>query len=71
MLVCHCRCVSDRQIRAAICSGAQTVEQVSDLCGAGTGCGGCRELIDEIIAGEAPPPSMSPLIQLRLEEATA
>jgi bacterioferritin-associated ferredoxin len=67
MLVCHCRRVSDRQIRAAIHSGAHTAEQVSELCGAGAGCGGCVEAIDEIIAGEHPPPSLSPLVQLRLE----
>lgn len=70
MLVCHCRRVCDRQIKAAICSGAHTTEQVSEMCGAGSECGGCRDLIDEIIEGEQPPASMSPLVQLRLE-ATA
>ena len=51
MFVCSCRAVTDRTVRAAIASGAQTVEEVADRCGAGARCGGCwpalAELLDE------------------------
>jgi bacterioferritin-associated ferredoxin len=56
MIVCLCRRVSDRTIRAAIREGAQTEERVAEMCGAGTCCGGCvptiSELIDDERAGE-------------------
>jgi bacterioferritin-associated ferredoxin len=54
MLVCHCRCVFEREVRAVVRSGAQTLEEVSVTCGAGAGCGGCQHLIEEIIEAERP-----------------
>jgi len=41
MRVCHCRGVSDGQIRLAIDAGARTQVEISAHCRAGTGCGGC------------------------------
>ncbi|MEA2702691.1 MAG: bacterioferritin-associated ferredoxin [Actinomycetota bacterium] len=41
MYACLCRAVSERNVRAAVESGASTVAQVRAACGAGTGCGGC------------------------------
>ena len=64
MLVCHCRAVSDRTIREAVQSGAGSCEAVADTCGAGTGCGGCRELVSAIVAEELTG-GPRPLIQLR------
>ena len=56
VFVCSCRAVTDRTIRAAIASGARTVEDVGDRCGAGTSCGGCwpvlRELLDEQVPAD-------------------
>ena len=52
MLVCHCRCVFEREVRAAVRGGAQTPEEVSLACGAGAGCGGCQSVIEEIIDAE-------------------
>jgi bacterioferritin-associated ferredoxin len=49
MIVCICKRVSHRQVEAAIDSGAETVEEVGKACGAGTGCGACREQISEFI----------------------
>jgi bacterioferritin-associated ferredoxin len=57
MLVCLCKGVSDRTIAAAIDAGADTVEAVGAVCGAGTGCGGCQEEILHMIGagrGAAP-----------------
>lgn len=49
MIVCFCITSNDRDIAAAIASGAHTVDQVGAQCGAGTGCGSCREFIQEMI----------------------
>lgn len=49
MIVCHCHGVTDREIRACVESGARTCGDVSAECGAGTGCGGCVELVAELV----------------------
>lgn len=52
MLVCHCHAVTDRTIREAIREGACSADEVGAACGAGTGCGGCRDVVDGIVQGE-------------------
>jgi len=53
MLVCHCHALTDRDIRRAVRNtGACSVAEVGDHCGAATGCGGCYEVVDEIVACE-------------------
>ena len=52
MLVCHCHALTDRDIRRAVRSGAHTLDEVGMHCGAGTGCGGCREAVQDIVACE-------------------
>lgn len=52
MLVCHCKGLTDRDVRSAVRDGAQSRRQVTRSCGAGGRCGGCRPLIDEILAQE-------------------
>jgi bacterioferritin-associated ferredoxin len=51
MIVCLCRGLSDRAIRAAIQDGADTPRKVATACGAGADCGACcsfvRALLDE------------------------
>jgi bacterioferritin-associated ferredoxin len=49
VIVCFCKTASNRDIASAISEGAHTVEQIGDHCGAGTGCGSCREFIAEMI----------------------
>jgi bacterioferritin-associated ferredoxin len=39
--ICHCKGVSERQIRSAISAGARTPVEIGAHCRAGTGCGGC------------------------------
>jgi bacterioferritin-associated ferredoxin len=50
MYVCLCRGVSERKVRSAISRGARTIEEVGAACGAGTRCGGCWPLIDDLLA---------------------
>lgn len=53
MLVCHCHALTDRDIRRAVrATGACNVAEVGDHCGAATGCGGCHDLVAEIVHSE-------------------
>ena len=54
MIVCHCKGISDRDIRAAIRGGARSYQQVGRTCEAGRYCGGCQPLIRELIECESP-----------------
>ena len=71
MLVCHCRCVFEREVRAAVRGGAQTLEEVSLACGAGAGCGGCQGVIEELIDAERPvcAPPLARLQRLNCDES--
>jgi len=52
MIVCHCFCVSDREIRQCARAGSHSVSEVGRACEAGTGCGGCRPEIASILEAE-------------------
>ena len=57
MWVCHCKGVTDRQIRSAINAGARSVLEIGAHCRAGTGCGGCVpevcRLLEDHLTGQA------------------
>lgn len=55
MIVCHCYCVSDREIRKCAREGAADLAAVGRHCGAGTGCGGCRPELSAILESETSP----------------
>ncbi len=49
-LICTCFGISEESIIAAISANGYTeVEQVSETCRAGSGCGSCRMLIQELV----------------------
>jgi bacterioferritin-associated ferredoxin len=50
MYVCHCRVVTDRDVIAAIESGAATVRALARHCGAGGRCGGCLPELARLLA---------------------
>ena len=52
MLVCHCKGLSDREIERDIRAGAATPCELARSCGAGSICGGCRPLIDELLESQ-------------------
>jgi bacterioferritin-associated ferredoxin len=49
VIVCLCHAASDRDIQSAIDDGARSIDDVGERCGAGTGCGACRESIGEML----------------------
>jgi bacterioferritin-associated ferredoxin len=57
MWVCHCKGVTDGQIRSAINAGARTAGEIGTYCRAGTGCGGCLpevcRLLDDTLTSMA------------------
>jgi bacterioferritin-associated ferredoxin len=56
MFVCHCRAVTDREIREAIAAGARDLDEVGLRCGAGITCGGCCPLIQQLLDDEVGEP---------------
>jgi bacterioferritin-associated ferredoxin len=52
MVVCHCRGISDHEIRRLARQGARNRAAVSHACGASAGCGGCAPVIEAILAQE-------------------
>lgn len=54
MIVCVCKGVACSKIRALLRDGVDSVEAVGEACGAGTDCGSCRDMIEEMIDEELP-----------------
>ena len=50
MIVCHCNRVSASDIEAVCLGGACTTREVRQVCGAGNRCGGCRPLVQMLVA---------------------
>jgi bacterioferritin-associated ferredoxin len=51
VILCVCQSVTDREVEAAIREGARSLSDVSDACGAGSDCGGCRRAIEQRLDG--------------------
>ena len=49
MLVCHCRGITDRQIRRLVKDGACSTRDVARATGAGLRCGGCRSNVKKVV----------------------
>ncbi|HVW50588.1 MULTISPECIES: (2Fe-2S)-binding protein [unclassified Trinickia] len=50
MIVCVCKSVSDRKIRAAIADGADSFEALQFELGVATCCGKCEQSVREVMA---------------------
>jgi bacterioferritin-associated ferredoxin len=49
LIVCHCHRVTEQRVLETLRNGARTRQDVERACGAGTGCGGCRQALDSIV----------------------
>ena len=63
MIICHCKKLSDRQLREHVRAGVRSTRELARVCGAGACCGGCRPALDEILSEERPEHS---LVAIRL-----
>ncbi|MGV2287080.1 (2Fe-2S)-binding protein [Trinickia sp. YCB016] len=50
MIVCVCKSVSDRKIRAAIAEGMDTFDELQFELGVATCCGKCEETVRDVMA---------------------
>ncbi|WP_207000609.1 (2Fe-2S)-binding protein [Trinickia mobilis] len=50
MIVCVCKSVSDRKIRAAIAEGVDTFDELQFELGVATCCGKCEESVRDVMA---------------------
>jgi NAD(P)H-nitrite reductase large subunit len=48
-IVCSCMEVTEADIEHAVLEGARTWEDIQEETKAGTGCGGCREEVTEVM----------------------
>ena len=49
MVVCHCLALNDAAIADVARTNKPSVDAVVAACGAGSKCGGCRPLIEEVL----------------------
>ena len=49
MYVCLCQAVKEADVRQAVASGVDDVEQLAEHLGVGTGCGSCRDYAQALI----------------------
>lgn len=47
--VCYCMSVTIGMIKDAVDSGAKTLEEVQEITGAGTACGGCLDDVQRLV----------------------
>lgn len=52
MIICLCHAVTDEELLYEIGKGASTIDDIEEACGAGSGCGICKEEIQEILDRE-------------------
>ena len=55
MYVCICHAVTENEVNAEITLGAQSVYEIGERCGAGTGCGMCHEKLRALLPPSAVP----------------
>lgn len=66
MIVCSCKGITDQQVSAAIRAGARTLGDLGLACAAGTSCGGCRPLLEAMLAApDVEPIALASLVRLR------
>ena len=50
MILCLCRGISERTVKAVIGSGAETLDDVAAACEAGSDCGACQDMLLDLLA---------------------
>jgi bacterioferritin-associated ferredoxin len=47
--VCFCEAVTSREVEDAIDRGAESIREIGESTGAGTGCGGCHPTLEALL----------------------
>lgn len=54
MIICLCHGINDRALDTIVESGAKSLREVGDACGAGTDCGQCcRDILKHLRSNES------------------
>ena len=54
MIICLCKSLNERQLRATIASGADSFDELQLETGVATCCGTCTDSVHELLATHAP-----------------
>ena len=60
MIVCQCKGVTEASVRRAVRAGALTIGEIGFACLAGTECGACHEVLEQILQAERKAPGRAP-----------
>ena len=66
MIVCQCRRITDRDVRAAMARGVGDLEGIARDCGAGTDCRGCHATLAALLEDRRSPAPPTPGARHRL-----
>ena len=61
MYLCHCKAVTEEQVRQAVAQGARSLSDLSIRFGVGSECGQCHVAIEACLPGAAPEPMLRPV----------
>lgn len=53
MYVCICKAISQSELKDVIKSGAENLEAVESMCGAGSDCGACKDRLLSFLSRSA------------------
>ncbi len=53
MFACICAATTESEVRECVHRGAGSVDEIGDACGAGAGCGSCRDRLRMLLATTA------------------
>jgi bacterioferritin-associated ferredoxin len=62
VIVCHCRVVTDRQVAAAVDSGARSLAGLCRSTGAGQDCGACVFSLKRLVCEHGAPLASQPVL---------
>ncbi|MDN5917443.1 MAG: (2Fe-2S)-binding protein [Pseudonocardia sp.] len=61
LFACICAAATESEVRHCVRSGARSVEEIGDACGAGTGCGSCLNKLDGMLMTTSAPSELNGL----------
>ncbi|WP_226379551.1 bacterioferritin-associated ferredoxin [Pseudonocardia sp. KRD291] len=61
LFACICAAATESEVRHCVRSGARSVEEIGDACGAGSGCGSCLNTLDVLLVTTSAPTDLDGL----------
>ena len=51
-IICHCKMVTEKEIKTLVKKGATSANEITELTGAGSGCGRCKPRVVDFVQKE-------------------